>query len=405
MASSNSAGQTSGPLSGIRVVDLTIAAVGPWSTMLLATLGADVIKVEPPKGDIARAIPPPQKGLAVVWMHSNLGKRSICLDLYREDHRKAMLKLVEGADILVENMRPGTVDRLGIGYAVASRVNPRIIFCSASGYGWSGPWRDVGAADAGMQCFSGWTSVTGTKGGRGELLRYVAHADITTSSYIAASVLLALYARERTGRGQRIETSMFAACLQLEATRVAEYFASGEVPRPMGTIVPTTAPHEAFAASDGALVCVGVTTQSQWQRLCDALGLEHLRDDPRYASNAARVEHREALAVALAPVFSAHRSGEIVELLQRRHNVPCSLVWTREQVEADQHVRQAGHIQSVDTPVGPLSVSGAPWSFSGAATAVRPPPWPGEHTREVMREAGHDLDEIIETAQEVLSTF
>ena len=225
--------------------------------MLLATLGADVIKVEPPKGDIARAIPPPQKGLAVVWMHSNLGKRSICLDLYREDHRKAMLKLVEGADILVENMRPGTVDRLGIGYDVASRVNPRIIFCSASGYGWSGPWRDVGAADAGMQCFSGWTSVTGAKGGRGELLRYVAHADITTSSYIAASVLLALYARERTGRGQRIETSMFAACLQLEATRVAEYFASGEVPRPMGTIVPTTAPHEAFAASDGDLVCVG----------------------------------------------------------------------------------------------------------------------------------------------------
>ena len=405
MASPNAAGQTSGPLAGIRVVDLTIAAVGPWSTMLLATLGADVIKVEPPKGDIARSIPPPQKGLAVVWMHSNLGKRSICLDLYREDHRKAMLKLVEGADILVENMRPGTVDRLGIGYEVASRVNPRIIFCSASGYGWSGPWRDVGAADAGMQCFSGWTSVTGAKGGRGELLRYVAHADITTSSYIAASVLLALYARERTGRGQLIETSMFAACLQLQATRLAAYFASGEVPAPLGTIVPTTAPHEAFAASDGELVCVGVTTQSQWQRLCDALGLEHLRDDPKYATNSARVEHRETLVTALAPVFSAHRSGDIVELLQRRHNVPCSLVWTREQVKADRHVSQAGHIQQVDTPVGPLDVSAAPWSFSDAATTVRPPPWPGEHTREVMREAGLDLDEVIETAQEVLSTF
>ena len=180
-----------GPLSGIRIVDLTIAAVGPWSTMLLATLGADVVKIEPPQGDIARAIPPTQKGLATVWMHANLGKRSICLDLTRDNHRQAMLKLTQQADVLVENMRPGKVDRLGIGYNIASNLNPRLIYCSASGYGWQGPWKGIGGADAQMQAFSGWASVSGTNGSRGELLRYVAHADLTTSAYIASAVLLA----------------------------------------------------------------------------------------------------------------------------------------------------------------------------------------------------------------------
>ena len=139
-----------GPLSGIRIVDLTIAAVGPWSTMLLATLSADVVKIEPPQGDIARAIPPTQKGLATVWMHANLGKRNICLDLTRDNHRQAMLKLTQQADVLVENMRPGKVDRLGIGYNIASNLNPRLIYCSASGYGWQGPWK--GSAALMLKC-------------------------------------------------------------------------------------------------------------------------------------------------------------------------------------------------------------------------------------------------------------
>ena len=394
-----------GPLSGIRIVDLTIAAVGPWSTMLLATLGADVIKIEPPQGDIARAIPPTQKGLATVWMHANLGKRSICLDLTRDNHRQAMLKLTQQADVLVENMRPGKVDRLGIGYNIASNLNPRLIYCSASGYGWQGPWKGIGGADAQMQAFSGWASVSGTNGSRGELLRYVAHADLTTSAYIASAVLLALYARERTGRGQRIEISMLEACLDLQATRLAEFYATGKAPAPMGTIASTTAPHEAFLAADGEFVCIGVTNDDEWVRLCEALGQPALGDSPHFETNALRVENRDALAQALAPLFAERRGGEWVDILHRRSGVPCSILWTREQVLNDEHVHAAGHIQSVETPAGPLQVSGPPWTFSEANVGISAPPVPGAHTQEVMREIGHELDELIHTAETVLSTF
>ena len=394
-----------GTLSGVRVIDVSIGAVGPWSTMLLAMLGADVIKIEPPRGDIMRAIPPTKGGISTSWMHCNLGKRSICLDLKRENHRDAALKLIQQADILVENMRPGTADRLVIGYKVASQLNPRLIYCSASAYGQKGPWRNVGGADLLMQAFGGSVSVSGTEGGRGELLRYVAHSDLTTSSYITGAVLLALYARERTGRGQKVETSMLEAWLDVQATRLAEYYVTGRVPRRAGTIVPTTAPHEAFLAADGEYICVGITTEAQWASLCGALGVPALCDDPRFRTNPLRVKSRDVLAVLLAPLFTGRSSSEWVDILHRRRGVPCSTLWTREQVQASAHVRGNDQIQSVESPSGPLWVAGPPWAFDGIKGRASSPPRPGEHTEEVMREIGHELDEVVYTAEVVESTF
>lgn len=393
-----------GPLTGIRVADFTIAAVGPWASMLLATLGADVVKVEPPLGDIARAVPPTQGGVATVWMACNLGKRSICLDLKRPNHLQAALKLIAKADVVIENMRPGTTTRLGIGYEQVSRLNERLVYCSASGYGQKGPWSDVGGSDALMQAFAGWVSLTGEHGGRGELLRYVAHADLTTSSYIVSAILLALNARQATGRGQKVDMSMLEACLDLETTQFADFLVTGEAQLLSGSADRRTAPHRAFAAQDNQYVCVGVTDDSTWARFCEAVGRPELTRDLRLATNELRVRHRTELDAILAPLFVQRSAGDWVDQL-RANGIAAGTMWTREQLMADDHVRENGHICKIASPVGPLDVSGVPWTFSDAETPLNPPSRPGEHTAEVMRELGHELDQFVPDIGHVVSTF
>lgn len=392
-----------GPLAGIRVADFTIAAVGPWSTMLLATLGADVIKVEPPRGDIARAVPPDQGGLATVWIHCNLGKRSVCLDLKRPNHLEAALKLIKRADVLVENMRPGTARRLGISYEQVSPLNDRLIYCSASGYGQSGPMKEQGGSDGLSSAFAGWVSMTGERGGRGEFLRYVAHSDLMTAAYVTAAVLLGLNARETTGRGQQIEVSMLEASLDVVMPELVRSLMMGIDPVRAGSADAVTAPHQSFIAGDGEFVCIGVTDEETWHRFCLGVPVPDLMD-PRFATNESRLRNRLALEEILSTHFATRPAEEWVDLL-RDHGVPCSTVWTREEVMNDEHIRGNGHIQEVTTPVGPVDVSGPPWTFDQAELAVVGPSSPGSDTEVVMAEIDHALDGLVPDVGKVVSTF
>ena len=236
-------------LEGIRVFDLTVAAVGPWSTKLLGALGADVIRVERPGGDnLSTGVPPRINGTSVLHISANHNKRNIELDLKQESDRAIALRILEQCDVFVQNMRTGTVERLGMGYEDVAKVNPRIIYVAASAYGRTGPMAHFGAIDPEVQAMCGWCSIMGVEGGRGEMFRHLGHLDLTTSTYITQAILQALLARERTGKGQKIEIEMLRAAMAIQTTRLAEYFATGTQPQPMGSASATEVPHQAFCA-------------------------------------------------------------------------------------------------------------------------------------------------------------
>lgn len=378
-----------GILDGIRVFDLSLAAVGPWATKLLGELGADVIKVEAPEGELSHYIPPPIKGTAVLYISANFNKRHMVLDLKQEGDRAIALKIIEKSDVFVQNMRPGAVERLGLGYDVVSQINPKIIYVSASAYGRTGPMAKEAGVDPTVQAFSGWCGITGPPDGQGEMFRHLAHLDINTSSMIVEAVLQALLARERTGKGQKIEIEMLAAALSLQTSRVAEYFATNEQPKPMGSAVTTTVPHQAFLCEDQKYIAVGVVQEDQWPRFCRALKREELRDDPRFATNPQRVKNREALIPLLEERFRTKPAAWWAIRLTKEQ-VPNSRLMDFEALRYHPQVVQNEHIVELQTPHwGTLSVDGVPWKFSKTpAGPIRPGGLKGEHTEEVLRELG-----------------
>jgi crotonobetainyl-CoA:carnitine CoA-transferase CaiB-like acyl-CoA transferase len=378
-----------GVLDGIRVFDLSIAAVGPWAAKLLGELGADVIKVEAPEGELAHAIPPPIKGTAVLYISANFNKRHIVLDLKREGDRAIALKIVEKSDVFLQNMRPGAVERLGLGYDVVSQVNPRIVYVAASAYGRTGPMAQEAGIDPTVQAFSGWCSITGPPGSPGEMFRHYAHLDLNTSTMIVEAVLQGLVARERTGRGQKIEIEMLSAALSLQTSRLAEFFATREQPRPLGSAAATTVPHQAFLCEDKKYLAVGVVSEDQWPRFCRALKLEELCHDPRFATNPKRVEHRAELVPLLEEHFGTKPLAWWVIRLTRER-VPHGRIMDFDALRYHPQVIRNQHIVTLDTPHwGALSVDGLPWQFSKTpAGPVRPGGLKGEHTAEVLGEFG-----------------
>jgi CoA:oxalate CoA-transferase len=378
-----------GILAGIRVFDLSIAAVGPWAAKLLGELGADVIKVEAPDGELSHYIPPPIKGTAVLYISANFNKRHIVLDLKQEADRATALKIIEKSDVFIQNMRPGAVERLGLGYEVVSQVNPRIVYVSASAYGRTGPMAKEAGVDPTVQAFSGWCSITGRPGSQGEMFRHLAHLDINTSTMITEAVLQALLARERTGKGQKVEIEMLAAALSLQTSRLAEYFATGEQPRPAGSAAATTVPHQAFLCEDQKYIAVGVVSEDQWPRFCRAVKAEALVADPRFATNPRRVEHRAELIPLLEERFRTKPAAWWAIRLTKEQ-VPNSRIMDFEALRHHPQVTQNQHIVELDTPHwGTLSVDGLPWQFSKApAGPIRPGGLKGEHTEEVLRELG-----------------
>ena len=380
-------------LDGIRVFDLTLAAVGPWASKLLGQLGADVIHVEGPKPELAHHIPPEINGTGVLYISANYNKRNIVLDLKQDADRAKAFKIIEHCDVFVQNMRPGAVEKLGLGYDEVARAQPGIIYVSASAYGRVGPMATEAGVDPLLQAFCGWSSITGAPGSSGEMFRHYAHLDLTTSSMIVEAVLAALLARARSGRGQHIEIEMLAAALSLQTSRLAEYFASPDAspPIPMGSACATTVPHQAFRCLDATWLAIGVETDDQWLRFCTAIGLEELGANEQYRTNRGRVAHREDLVARLEAHLATKPRSWWALCLQRAH-VPHARPSDFDELRHHPQVLANGFITDLDTAhFGTIAVEGAPWRFSHTPAApVVAGGLAGEHTNDIVAELTGD---------------
>ena len=376
----------SGPLEGIRVLSFGLAGVGPWSAVLLGEMGADVIKVEPLAGDnISRSPAPYKNGITTVYIASNLNKRLVQVDLHDETVRETMFELVRNSDILVENHRPGFLDRRGLSYETVHEINPRLIYCSSSGYGSKGPYADIqmGSSDGYGQAIGGFASVSGEIGSIPEGMKGTSPLDHAASQYIVSGVLSALYHRETTGLGQFVDVSQMHASVGISAPRAAEFFASGVSPVPMGSGVGTIVPSRAFQANDKKWLNVSALDDATWQRLCAALELRSLASDTRLQHNAGRVEHRDEVDGALAAVFATQPAEHWIKLLLGA-GVPAEGYWKFNQLRINEQVKEQKGIEDVDTPWGRVTVGGMPWEFSRTPGEIKPTHRPGSDTDEIM---------------------
>ena len=385
-----------GPLANVVVLDLTRALAGPYCSLMLADMGADVIKVEPPGGDETRGWGPPfQEGESSYFMSINRNKRSVVLNLKDSRGIDILRRLATRADVLVENFRPGTLGRLGLSYEQAAGLNPRLIYCSVSGFGQTGPRSQQPAYDQILQGMGGIMSLTGQVGGPPSKVG-VPIGDICAGMFAAYAVALALLHRERSGQGQQIDTSMLGGQVALLTFQAGRFFATGTPPGPGGNRHPSIAPYETFRASDG-FVNVACGNEAMWQRFCRALGLADLLDDSRFSLNSDRVANREALSDRLQAHFEIRPTAELVAALEAAE-VPVGPVLGLDEVFADPQALHLGMRSEIDHPtVGRISQTGFPYRLSDTSPELRlPPPLLGQHTDEVLRSLGCSDSEILE---------
>jgi crotonobetainyl-CoA:carnitine CoA-transferase CaiB-like acyl-CoA transferase len=372
-----------GPLTGLRVVDVSIMAAGPWIGALLGQLGAEVIKIEPPAGDGTRWVEPLQRGMGTNYMCLNLNKKGVVLDLKSIDDRKTALDLATTADVFIQNFRGGVIDRLGLGYAAVCAANPRIVYCSVSGFGEVGPLAKEACADFIMQAYSGFARLNGRQEDELEAFRFTGFIDLTTSVVATEGVLAALIERETTGVGQKLEVSMLQAALEMQYTRVAEMLATGTAPRPLGSHSAGLMPDGAYTTLDGE-VYVTAHDNAQWNGFCAAIERPELAADPRFATNAERVANREALDALVAPVIRARPMIWWMRAFER-HGVPSALAQHFEALRYNAQVRDNAMIADVDTgDWGTVVVGGLPWKFATTPGVILPPPKPGADTERVL---------------------
>ncbi len=375
-----------GSLDGIRVIDLTSHLSGPYCGMLLADMGADVVKIERPDGgDEARKMPPFVAGESAPFMLWNRNKRSVALDLKAEQDRATCLALIDGADIVLENFRPGTLDRLGLGYRTLSARNPRLIYCAISGFGQTGPYRDRGGFDLMAQAMSGLMAVCGPKEGAPHRLP-IAISDLAAGMFAAIGVLGALEARHRNGSGQMVETSLLEAAISLGVYEAANYFATGERPARLGQAHRGSSPYQVFKTADGWMT-VGASQQNFFRSLCELLNLNDLVDDPRYATNAARVSNNDTLVEIVQERLTTGTTAKWLQELERV-GIPAAPVLAHDQVFADRQVQHRQMVVAVEhAAAGHGHTLGTPLKFSETPSSVRrPAPRLGEHTQEIMAE-------------------
>ena len=374
------------PLSGVTVLDFTRVLSGPYCTMLLADMGARVIKIEQPgRGDDTRAWGPPfVHGESAYFLSINRNKESLTLDLKHASSRAVLDALLARADVLVENFRPGTMERLGWGYDDVARRFPRIVYCSISGFGQTGPRSAEPGYDAVIQGEAGLMSITGAADGPPFRLG-VAIADIVSGMFAAQGIAMALLARARTGRGQRVDVGMLDATAALLTYQAGIHFATGKTPVRMGNRHPSIVPYETFPARDGDFV-VAVGNDEQWRRFCSAIGARALADDPRFATNRDRVEHYDALRPLLVGLLESRTRSEWVADLKAA-GVPCGSVRDVAEVLQDSHLTAREMIETVQhATAGPLRVLGVPIKLSETPGAVRAaPPALGQHTRQILQ--------------------
>ncbi|GMQ94517.1 MAG: CoA transferase [Acidimicrobiia bacterium] len=387
----------SGALEGVRVLDLSQGAAGPTCAMYLGDLGADVLKVEPPGGEWGRRLGPPfVEGVAAAFLGMNRNKRSTVVDLKKRGGSEVVLRLAEHCDVALESFRPGVADRLGIGFGAMSVRNPRLIYAAISAFGQSGPWRDRPGVDGVAQAMGGIMSVTGTADGPPVKVGVPA-ADMAGGIYASQAILAALFARERTGVGQRVDVSLLDSLLSFQVVPLSMFLASGQSPERLGSAAPYAAPNEAFPTRDGH-VMVAAYTEKRWPALCSALGRPELATDPRFDTNDKRVRGRAELRDVLEPLFAGHTTAEWIGILDDV-DVLCGPLLAYPELILEDHVEQSGSLVTVEHPaIGAIRAPVLPGRFSDTAGDVEgpPPPVPGEHSAVILGECGFTDAEISE---------
>jgi crotonobetainyl-CoA:carnitine CoA-transferase CaiB-like acyl-CoA transferase len=375
------------PLEDVKILDLTHALAGPFASTMLADFGAQVIKLEPPgAGDIARGWGVPIPGGETsyfVSLHRN--KRGIVVDLKTPEGKELFFKLVAECDIVLENYRVGALEKLGLGYEEAKKRNPGIIYCSISGFGQSGPYKDRAALDLILQAESGMISVTGEPGTTGTRCG-VSIADLTAGMYCAYGVMLALRHKEKTGEGQQVDISMLEGQLSLLCTSFANYFVDGKVPQPMGTAYAVVVPYQTFHTKTRDLA-LAIAGEKLWRKFCPTIGHPELADDPLYLTTTDRMNNRDTLIPKLQAVFMT-RTYEVWETLLLANDIPVGAINNIAQVVEHPQVQARKPFVEMDHPkVGKVRGVGSPVRLSKTPAEVRTPaPTHGQHTREVMRE-------------------
>jgi len=390
-----------GPLNGIKVVELAQIMAGPTCGMLLADMGADVIKVEKlPGGDDTRSYSEPQvNGESAAFMILNRNKRGIAVNLKTPGGLEVVKKLLADADVVTENYRKGTLEKLGLGYDVLQKLNPRLVYCAISGYGRTGPYADKGGFDLIAQGFAGLMSVTGEPGGA-PVKSGTPIADINAGIFAALGIVSALFARNATGRGQMVETSLMEAGIQQMYWQAAIYFATGMNPGPSGSAHILTAPYQAFPTSDG-WINLGGANQSNWERIVKAIGMPQLGADPRFATNTDRMKNLKALVPILGDALKKKPSAHWISVFEAE-GVPVGPVNKTSDMVSDPQVKAREMVIEVDHPkAGRVKAIGHPVKFSETrAQCKRPAPLLGEHTREVLKGLGYDDARIDALAKE-----
>jgi len=392
--------QRPGPLKGLKVIDLSHIMAGPACSMLLADMGADVIKVErvPEGDDSRRMVPPTIADQSAAFLIMNRNKRGIALDLRTEAGRDVLSRLLKSADVLIENFRRGAMEQMGFGYDAVHSLNPKLIYCSISGFGRTGPYADRGGFDLVAQGMSGLMSITGEGPGHPPVKVGAPVTDITAGILACVGILAALHSRESSGQGQMVDTSLFEAGIIQTYWHSAMAFATGRAPGPMGTAHPLNAPYQAFPTSDG-WITVGAANQGNWLRLVEALEAPALRDDRRFSANADRMRNLEALTATLTPIFRRLTSAEWLRRLEHA-GVPAGPVLEVCQMHADPQALAREMIVETEHPsAGRVKAIGLPIKFSTTPGGVRrSAPLFGQHTRELLREHGFSDAEIDQLA-------
>ncbi len=374
---------SSSPLSGVTVVDLTRILAGPYCTMMLGDLGAEVIKIEPPRGDDSRGWGPPfVSGESAYFLAVNRNKKSVCLNLKMDEGKDVLRGLLEQADVLVENFRPGALERLGFGYPQLEKDYSGLVYCSISGYGHTGPWAERPGYDAVMQGEAGWMHLTGEP--EGEPLKVGASlADVFTGMMAGQGILAALLERTRTGRGKKVDIALFDSVVSTLCYQAQGYLLTGREPERLGNRHPSLTPYETFETKDGHLI-LGVGNDGLWQRFCLAVGRPDL-DESRFRTNAQRVENHPVLESLLQDLFKTMPTRHWIEVLESA-GIPVGRVRSMSEVFQNPQVEPRQMLIEAEHPtVGPMKMTGNPIKLSGSGQRPpSPPPLLGQHTEDVL---------------------
>jgi crotonobetainyl-CoA:carnitine CoA-transferase CaiB-like acyl-CoA transferase len=382
-------------LDGIRIIDFSKALAGPYCTMLLADMGAEVIKVEMPgSGDDSRGWGPPFiEGEAAYFLSVNRNKKSITLNLKDPKAKEIALKIIEKADIVLESNRPGVMTKLGLDYETVKKINPEIIYCSISGFGQTGPYSKRPGFDQVIQGYGGIMGLTGEKGG-GPIKVGIAVTDIATGMFAATGILTALFHRERTGQGQHVDASMLDGQVSWLTYQAGRYLASGNVPERIGSAHPLIVPYQDFEASDG-FINIAAGNDNLWKKFCAVTDLNDIADDPKFATNPKRVENRDEVVAIVSKKIKTKTMQEWLDILNDA-GVPCGPIYTVDQIFKDPQVLAREMLVEIDHPkCGKIQVTGSPIKLSETPAEITThPPMLGEHNSSILQEFGFSEEDI-----------